>query len=139
MGCFSSHWFNPPFPTQVDLSIVHAKYFKSNAGRAHCQGTNVPSRIPLVSGHHTIPTYQRQNVSMCMPYDTVDVIRKARQSEARQENRTIDGTWQNRVLPQQVQLNLAMPRLASNDEGATPVSTIVPCLAVQMMTEGQHW
>ena len=53
------------------------------------------------------------------------------------KNQTIDGTWQNRVLPQDVQLTLAMPRLASHecrdDQGATPVHTIWPCLAVQAM------
>ena len=55
----------------------------------------------------------------------------------------------NRVLPQDDQLNLGMPRLASNDrgpvpafsflavqvmiEGETPVHTIWPCVAVQAM------
>ena len=33
------------------------------------------------------------------------------------KTRTIDGTWENRVLPEGMQLNLAMPCLGSNDRG----------------------
>ena len=70
----------------------------------------------------------------------------------------IDGTRQNPVLPQHAQLNLATPRLASNDQGATPalslklamprcasddqgetpVNKIWPCLAVRAMIEHKH-
>ena len=39
---------------------------------------------------------------------------------------------------QDVQLNLAMPRLASNDRGPAPAFSFWPCLAVQVMTKGQH-
>ena len=48
----------------------------------------------LVSGCHTISTDQDAPMS----YDNVDVLQKARHGEAR-KYRTIDGTWQNRVLP----------------------------------------
>ena len=41
------------------------------------------------------------------------------------------------ILPD-VQLNLAMPHLASNDQGPALAFSFWPCLAVQVMTEGQH-
>ena len=43
----------------------------------------------------------------------------------------LDGAWQNLVLPQDVQLNLPMPRLASDDQRNWP------CLVLQVMTEGR--
>ena len=63
---------------------------------------------------------------------------KAMHGEATQLNRTIDRTWKNCVPPQDVQLNLAMPRLASNARGPAPAFSFWPYLAVQVMTEGQH-
>ena len=50
----------------------------------------------------------------------------------------IDGSWWNCVLQQDIQFNLAMPHLASNDQGPTPACSLWPCLAVQVMTEGKH-
>ena len=67
----------------------------------------------------------------------MDVLQKARQGKARQ-NGTIDRTWQNHVLPQDVKLVLAMPRLASNDQGPSPGFSFWPCLAVQVMTEEKY-
>ena len=54
----------------------------------------------------------------------------------------IDGTWQNSVRPQDMQLNLALPCLASNDRGPVPTSILILAMPrqlwMQVMTEGQH-
>ena len=48
---------------------------------------------------------------MYMSSDTMDILRKA--STVKQDNKpNDDGTWKNNVLPQDVQLNQAMPCLA---------------------------
>ena len=46
----------------------------------------------------------------------------------------IDRTWQTCVLPLEIQLNLAMPCLASNDQKLVPAFSFWPYLTVQVMT-----
>ena len=107
--------------TRSTDSKSHACLVAGDTGRRSSRECRCQGGCPNISIYVTRNVSTGPNVSMGTSYDTADIWYSDKPGTAKRDNKT------------DVQLNLAMPRRASGDQGATPVQTIWPCLAVQAM------